>query len=278
MKKRIVFLLTLFTVLGSYAQGKKAYALYTSEGKKTNFSKLVKKAVATDLILFGEIHNNPIAHWLELELATELSTQRELVFGAEMFEVDQQRELNLYLQDSIIDLWSNYETDYRPLVELAKKTKRPFLATNLPKIYAKLVYEEGFEPLQNLVEDERQYMAPQPIPFDPELSQYKKMLTLFSSDHCAPELVKAQAMKDATMAHFILENHEPGSLFFHVNGSYHSDFKEGIMWYTERRKPTDFTTLTITTVEQDSLDALEVKHEGRADIIICVPSNMTKTY
>ena len=284
MKRKIAFVLSSLIMLSSFAQHKKAYTIFSGEGKKTNFSKLIKKAVDKEVVLFGELHNNPIAHWLELELTAELAKQRTLIVGAEMFESDQQEELNLYLKDSInqetfsqsTSLWSNYNTDYKPLVDFAKKNKIPFIATNIPQIYATLVYKEGFKPLETLVADDQRFIVPQPIVFNPELPQYKKILTM-SGEHGSPKLVQAQVIRDATMAHFILENKTKESLFFHVNGAYHSDFKEGVLWYLNRREP-QLNTLTISTVEQDSLDKLAEENLNRADFIICIPSSMTKTY
>ena len=40
-------------------------------------------------------------------------------------------------------------------------------------------------------------------------------------DHASPDIVKAQAVKDATLAHFILQNYSDGDKFLHINGSYH---------------------------------------------------------
>ena len=85
-----------------------------------------------------------------------------------MFETDQQNELNLYLKDSINadtfskqnKLWSNYETDYKPLVDFAKKQQIPFVATNVTQLYASLVYKRGFEAIENLVVDKQQFMVP----------------------------------------------------------------------------------------------------------------------
>ena len=64
-----------------FSQHKKAYAVFTDSGKKSNFNKIIKKAVATDVVLFGELHNNPIAHWLELELVSTLQGKTKLVLG-----------------------------------------------------------------------------------------------------------------------------------------------------------------------------------------------------
>ena len=96
-------------------------------------------------------------------------------------------------------------------------------------------------------------------------------------DHGSPELVKAQAIKDATMAHFILKNYNQGLLFVHYNGAYHSDNYEGILWYL-RGERGDLDYGTISTVSQDDVSELSKKNYNKADFIICVDGNMTKTY
>lgn len=95
--------------------------------------------------------------------------------------------------------------------------------------------------------------------------------------HATPNLVKAQASKDATMAHFITQNWKSGQLFIHYNGSYHSDFHEGIFWYVNQFTP-GMKILTIATVEQADIMKLSADYIGQADFIICVDENMTKTY
>ena len=284
MKALLIYIFTFFLTFSSFSQSKKAYEIFTAAGKKTKFSKVIKQAIEKEVLLFGELHNNPIAHWLEFELVKELSTKRKLILGAEMFETDQQEELNLYLKDSInqealaqnIKLWSNYNTDYKPLVDFSKAKKIPFIATNVPQIYASLTYKEGFKPLETLVPEEQKYIAPQPIVFNAELPQYKKILTEIG-EHGTPELVKAQAIKDATMAYFIQKNRKDDALFIHINGAYHSDFKEGIHWYLKQTNA-NLNTLTISTVEQDSIEQLNAENINKADFIICIPSSMTKTY
>ena len=90
-------------------------------------------------------------------------------------------------------------------------------------------------------------------------------------------LPKSQAIKDATMAHFILQNWSSGKLFIHFNGSYHSDNFEGIVWYLKNSNP-ELKIKTITAEYQDDLDSLNEETAGTADYIIVVPENMTKTY
>ena len=96
--------------------------------------------------------------------------------------------------------------------------------------------------------------------------------------HVSKNLPKAQAIKDATMAHFILENLEEGNIFLHLNGAYHSNNDEGINWYLRYYSESPLEIMTISTVEQESAESLQGENHGLADFIIVVPSTMTKTY
>jgi uncharacterized iron-regulated protein len=285
--KHNLFLFILIICSSTFltAQQKTAFKIYTKKGKKVSYGKLLKKVRQQNIILFGEHHNNPISHWLQLEIVQDLHTSNKLVLGAEMIESDNQEALDKYLQgkvdakglDTLARLWGNYKTDYAPVVDFAKENKIPFIGTNIPRRYASMVYKKGgFKALDELPAEELKWIAPLPIPFDATLPQYENMLTMMGP-HGTPEIVKAQAIKDATMAYFILKNYTPTSTFVHLNGAYHSDFHEGILWYLQKEKA-DFKYATITTVEQADINKLEEEHKGRADYIICVDKDMTKTY
>ncbi len=267
-----------------------AYSLFDQKGKQVKYKKLLKSALEADIVLFGELHNNPISHWLQLELTRDLHLEKgnRLVLGAEMFESDNQMLLDEYL-DGIIrqrnfedeaKLWNNYETDYKPLIEFAKTNNLKFVASNIPRRYASLVHKKGFEGLDSLNATAKLLIPPLPVDYDAELPGYKAMMAMMGgmgSEHANPNLPKAQAIKDATMAHFILENFEPGKQVIHYNGAYHSNNYEGIYWYLKSQNP-DLNIVTITTVEQDNIDDLTEENTGVADFTICVPSRMTKTY
>ncbi|ADR22020.1 hypothetical protein MATR_03460 [Marivirga tractuosa] len=282
--KRIVVALVLLLFAGNLYSQKPAYLIYNSKGKKVTYKKMIKELEDKDIVLFGELHNNPIAHWLQYELTHDLNASRKLILGAEMLEADNQVLLNQYLKDSInyqaLDslarLWPNYKTDYAPLVDYAKDNQLPFIATNIPRRYANKVYKGGFEVLDSLSNQEKEWIAPLPIPFDSELKTYKNILEMMG-DHGTPELVKAQATKDATMAHFILKNYQKEHLFIHYNGAYHSDNYEGILWYLKRKEP-NLKYGTITTVSQENVNKLLNENKNIADFIICVDNNMTTTY
>ncbi len=245
---------------------------------------MLKAITNADVLLFGEFHNNPIAHWLQLEVTVDMKKRRELVLGAEMFEADNQEALNLYLQgklsakglDSTARLWKNYPTDYAPLVDFAKANSIHFVATNIPRKFASLVAKRGFEVLDSLPLNEKNWIAPLPIAYDAQLPGYRKMMEMMK-DHGGPNLPKAQAIKDATMAHFILKNYKEGSLFIHFNGSFHSENYDGIVWYLKNQRP-DLKYATITVISQKNIDKLLEENKNLADYIICVDEDMTTTY
>lgn len=279
----LAILLSGVAVLGQ-TQDLSPYRLYNGKGKKVSFKKLVKSLDDDRVLLFGELHNSPISHWLQMELTKAMQERRDLVLGAEMIEADDQQVLNDYLAgridaqalDTLARLWPNYDTDYAGLVDLAKEKGLAFVATNIPRRYAKMVHYGGFEALDDLSEEEKEWMAPLPIPFDIELPTYQNILRMMG-DHGSPNLVMAQAIKDATMAHFILSNSPAEALFIHYNGAYHSDHYEGINWYLRQRMP-DLAICTISTVVQSDIGSLEAEHLGRADFIICVDEDVTGSY
>jgi len=284
MRYAFVTLALSFFIFSAFAQKNPAYQLYNANGKKVSYKKMLKKLDKADIILFGELHNNPIAHWLQLEVTQDLQADHELIIGMEMLERDNQEGINQYLAgdiereqlDTLVRLWSNFETDYEPIVEFAKANNLPVIATNIPRRYANLVYRQGFEALESLSEQEKKWIAPLPIDYDAELPGYKKMLEMMPG-HGGENLPKAQAIKDATMAHSVLENYETGSTFLHLNGAYHSDNYEGILWYLHQSQP-NLSYFTVMTVLQENIGKLKEEHKGKADFIICVPENMTTTY
>ena len=268
----------------NFGQNKMPYQLYTKEGKKTTYDKLLKAAEKKEVVLFGEYHDNSIVHWLQLEFTKDLAQKKSLVLGAEMIEADNQKQLDQYLKgeinqkqlDSMARLWNNYKTDYKPLVDFAKEKNIPFIATNVTRRYASMVFKKDFAGLDELTAEEKSWMAPLPIPFDINLPGYKSILEMMGG-HAGEKMPKAQALKDATMAHFILENFNSGTIFVHYNGTYHSDNFEGISWYLKKRQPS-LKILTIATVEQEDISKLEKEHYTKADFILVIDKDVTKTY
>lgn len=285
MKKHNLFILLLsFYALTLSSQNKIPYQIFDKKGKKSSYEKMLKSAVKAELVLFGEHHDNSIVHWIQLELTKDIAEKKQIVLGAEMIEADNQIQLNQYLKDEINQkqfdstarLWNNHKTDYKPLVDFAKAKNVPFIATNVPRRYANIVFRKDFSGLEELSNEEKSWIAPLPIPFDITLPSYQKMLEMMGG-HAGEKMPKAQALKDATMAYFIVQNLKSDSVFIHYNGTYHSDFFEGISWYVHQyRKNTSI--VTIATVEQKDISKLELEHLNKADFILVIDEDVTKTY
>jgi uncharacterized iron-regulated protein len=290
MKSSLTALLVTFLFafsLSLHAQNDQAFVIYNAKGKKVSYKKMKKKVLEGEYVFFGEYHDNPISHWLQFELLKDLHAKHgtSLKIAFEMLEQDQQMRLNDFMISKISDkefkdsmrLWPNYKTDYQPIVQYAKENGLFCLASNVPRKYASLLFKKGRAALDTLSEVEKAYMAPLDFVVDSTLSQYAALLE--AGQHMGGNrLMEAQAFKDATMAHFMKLNKRPGDIFYHLNGAYHSDFHQGIMWYVQQFDA-QAKFVTISTVTQEtSIKKLDKEHLGRADFIICVPESMTRTH
>jgi uncharacterized iron-regulated protein len=289
MKRFLTFLIAAFMIVTIQAQDKPAYKLFKANGKKVSYKRMLKKLAQADIILFGEHHDNPITHWLQLETTRDLAKKNDLVLGFEMLEADNQKQVNKYLSgninhkalDTLARLWKNYKTDYKPLVDFAKKKHFHVVASNIPRRYASKVFRGGFEILDSLTDKEKAWITPLPFPYDETLPGYVKMTQMEHMKHMPPKMKanmpKAQAVKDATMSHFILKNYKKKKLFIHYNGSYHSDNYEGIYWYLKKSNP-KLNIITITTESEANPKKFNKESLNKADYIIQVAKNMTSTY
>lgn len=291
MKKTILFII-LFFVFGAF-KPMPAYQIFSGERSKSiDFDKMMKGLKDADVIFFGETHDNSICHWLQLQVLKSLGedSSKDIVVGVEMFESDDQLILNEYLSGLIKEtnfkkeakLWDNYKTDYAPLLEFAKKNKLDFIATNTPRRYASMVARDGLKSLEKLDDEAKKYIAPLPIEVNYELSSYKEISTMMGGQKAhgksiGNKMIDAQAFKDATMAHFISENLSEGKLIYHLNGSFHSTKKEGIVHYLQKARP-ELNIITITMVSQEKILELEEENQSLADYIIAIPEDMTRTY
>ncbi|MFL0354205.1 ChaN family lipoprotein [Xanthomarina sp. GH4-25] len=273
------------------AQSKPAYQLFKNNGKTADYNKMITDLAESDMVFFGEYHNNPISHWLQLEMSKSFLDIKgdKLFFGAEMFENGNQLVLNEYLNGfyaedkmlpEITQLWSNYKTDYKPLVEFAKDNNLRFIATNIPRRYASMLSKKGMDALKELSPEALSMIGPDlETYFDPTVKAYAEMADKMGG-HVPPNMLNiqiAQASKDATMAHFSLQNFNAGDFLFHFEGSYHSNYNQGIIWWINKIQP-GLNIKSITTVMQSEWD--EMSKEDKAEIanyIIVVADSMTLT-
>ena len=186
---------------------------------------------------------------------------RAVALSLEMFERDVQYVVDEYLQDLITEdqfqkssrPWSEYETDYRPLIELAKQEGLAVIAANAPRRYANRVTREGRDALEDLspkalatlpplpygmpsaeyeaqwrmamveaMEDMRERCPPPAMPqAEPQDSERRTMPMM--SHATASNPLHAQALWDASMAYSISEHliRWPDNLVLHMVGSFH---------------------------------------------------------
>lgn len=262
-----------------------AYALYDGDGKPATYAQMVDAMAAAEVVCFGELHNDAVAHWLE-RTVTDALWQRvgaRLVLGAEMLERDQQLIVDEYLAGTIraqdltggTRLWPNWDSDYAPLLDFARAKKLRFAATNVPRRYAALLSREGWPAIEKIPAEAKALFASLPVTVDTRLPGYQSMLKM--DTHGAkikPELlVAAQALKDATMAESIHRALPAGGLMLHYNGAYHSNGGEGIVWYLRRLRP-QVRVVTLNTVQADDVNKCPDDARKTADYVLVTAAGL----
>jgi len=283
--KKVLVLFTIFLSITLTAQNNPAYTLWDKQGNPINYQEALEILKKSQIILFGEIHNNTLCHWLQLEILEDLSSKGDLILGMEMFETDNQIVINEYFLGLIKErhfkaeakFWDNYETDYKPLVEYAKSNEIPLIATNTPRRYASMVARNGGQTaLTNLPDEAKSLFCDLPYVVDTLCPGYAEILQMGHSDN-AMDFLEAQAIKDATMAQRILANWQKGKQFYHINGDFHSKDYGGIYWYLKKANK-KLKVKTISTIETKNVEAFNPEWQNQADIIILIPQNMSKSY
>jgi len=287
MIKQFIFITILSLSAATTLAQTQAFKIYNKEGNEVRFESMVQIAAQHEVVFFGELHNNSIAHWLQLQILKQLDKNgKGLILAGEFFERDDQLNIDEWFAGKMTDktfeteskLWNNYITDYKPLMLYAKKNSIPFIGSNIPRKYASLVSRQGLAALDSLSDQAKKYIAPLPIQVDKSLPGYVGMKDMMhGSGMNADYMVEAQAVKDATMAYSLFDHLGKGKVILHINGSYHSNNYEGIIWYLQQAYP-ETKIMTINTVEQDDIHTLEDKTKGTADYIIVLPTDSPKSY
>ncbi|MFA7258076.1 MAG: ChaN family lipoprotein, partial [Aeromonas bestiarum] len=132
----------------------------------------VTRVADADIVLVGELHTHPAVHLLQARLLAGLANTsrvdgRGLALSMEQFSRADQPVLDAYLAGRIGEAalirdgnaWPNYQSDYRPLVEFAKKQHLPVIAANAPKPLVSCVGQEGPAWLDKLPASRRSQLA-----------------------------------------------------------------------------------------------------------------------
>jgi len=186
------------------------FRVYDGDGAPASLDEVVRAISGVEAVLVGEVHTDPVGHWVEAELfrrvldlvraGEESGALRPLALSLEMFERDVQGIVDEYLQDLIPESqfkasarpWEFYDEDYRPMVEAAKEKGVPVIAANAPRRYVNRVSRLGRDALQDLPPRARAFLPPLPYPQPTEVYRAEwtaLMSTMTMEDQCpAPEM------------------------------------------------------------------------------------------
>lgn len=253
--EKLILITCLLLSSSIFGQENVGYTIHAKE-RVISYEKLVKQLSKKEVVLFGELHDDSIAHVLEYELSRDLFQlfTQSFSLGAEMFETHQATYLQQFLETGNLKaltdstkLWSNFLSDYYPTLRFAQENGIPYYATNIPRKYASMVFKKGIQSLDTLTEKERAFICPLPFTFDSTLSQYKECIQMGIDMHASGiNFALAQAIKDATMGWNIAQALKTHQHVLHFNGSFHSNYYQGIYWYINHYRPkTKIATIAV---------------------------------
>ena len=256
----------------------------TKTGEQLTMTELADRVVRTDVVFWGEEHNDTIGHILELKMLKLLNERysKKLVLSLEMFETDCQVLLDEYLGGFIAEekfvkdarAWNNYE-DYRPMVEYAKEQKIPIIAANSPRRYNSMMSKRGPKTLDSLGSNSKDYIAKLPVYAPKSGAYYQKFVGIMGgeSNIHSPNMFASQCLWDATMAKSIdraVANNKKDGVVMHVCGRFHSDEYLGTVAQLQR-KDKDLKLLTISCFPADDFKKPDYEsYEKLADYVILI--------
>ena len=262
---------------------------HTPTATEIDIADIVHLSRKKQVIVFGEEHNDSLAHALQNALyAALLEEYPQVILSMEMFERDVQLVLNEYLAGLISErsftkesrAWSNY-ADYAPLVQLAKSRGQQVIAANVPGRYASMVSQKGIGTLEQLSKRARPYFSEFEIPSeaDPYLQKFNAAMGEHGH-HMGPSIFHAQLLRDATMAESIVTTWKKNrkAKILHLTGKFHSDEGLGtVAAVNERKRGLDI--LTISCFPSDDFHAPNWEaHRDKADIIVLTDPNQPKIH
>jgi uncharacterized iron-regulated protein len=238
----------------------RGYSILTDVAPPASAFELAGQLSAYNVVFVGELHGNPGAHRVQLEMLRRMIEEGgPLALATEQFERDTQQVLNDYLAGKITEqefrkdghLWPNY-ADYRPLVELCKANKIPVIAGNIPRPLANRVYKEGVEVIEKFSAEEKSWSAPEikALPGAYRDQFFKAMGGMGGHSDSLERMYASQCFKDDTMADSVAKwlKDNPKGRVLHINGNFHSKGGLGVPEKLEALVP-DVKIALVTCVQ-----------------------------
>ena len=262
-------------------------------------SRMLERLSRADVVFFGEQHDDAETHRAEAELLEAIGRGgRPVILSLEMFERDVQPVLDDYLGGRITESdflartrpWDRYATDYRRLIELAKKNHWPVVAANVPRPLASAIGRKGLAALDTLSVTERRTAAREhDCPRDDYHARFMESMQSHSAGGAsgpqasdslptamAERFYLAQCIKDETMAESIVDARlaaAPSAIVVHYDGAFHSDYAQGTVARVKRRQPGwDLVVLSAVPVTDPVVPPIATQ-SGKADFVIFTRRN-----
>lgn len=261
-------------------------------GVRMTFDTFLDAVASADVVFLGETHNDETTHRVELAVYEGLLARRSggVVLAMEMFERDMQAELDSYLAGRIdesaflagVRSWPNYRAAYRPLIERARASGLPVVASNFPRALRRRVAMEGPAVLKAL-ETNGKRLAPSE--FFPNTEEYWRRVDnavrshrgmMGDRDGDEQRLYSTQSLWDNAMGEacaVALDKH-PGDLVLHVNGGFHSAYWDGTVHQLLLRKP-HARVITVSIDPAANPTVVELAGAPRADFVVLAEARAT---
>jgi uncharacterized iron-regulated protein len=287
----IIFLLSIPIYSLSQDSLSNHYKIYnTATQKQVDIADIINSVKNTDVLFFGEEHNDSIGHCLELSILKQLALvyPNRVALSMEMFETDCQTVLNEYLEGFIKEknlitdarTWPNYK-DYRPMIEFAKTNHSPVIAANAPSRYTSMTNRFGLSSLQQLSTTGKSFLPP--LPIDTATGPYyDKFKEIMGGHGSMPgmQLYQAQNLWDATMGWSIARFYRAhkGFKVLQLNGGFHSEEKLGAAAQLKKYAP-DVRMINIAVFADESFAKPDwSKFSKNGDYIIITDPNLPRSF
>lgn len=282
------------SVYSQVSLSEEQYRVFDAKGNPSTIEAVLERLDSIEVIFLGEQHDDAVGHAAQFEIFRRAVdahlTKRKIALSLEMFERDVQIVLDEYLAGLISEnhlisssrAWTNYKTDYRPLVELAKEKKLSVIAANAPRRYVNMVSRNGRETLNGLSKDAKKWLAP--LPFgEPSQAYAKKFRSLMGPSAEAQmgieKILASQSLWDATMADSVaryLKKHDR-ALVVHLNGSFHSESRLGAVEHLLRYRPKTRVLVVTIKYEDDFRNFDRAKHTNLGDFVLLTDAKQPRS-
>jgi len=288
------FLLTALLAVAAPAPGAPQFRLVDGDTLQPVSPRAVlDRCAKSDIVLIGEQHGDPTSHAFEMLMLVGLTRRRQdVVLSMEQFERDVQGALDAYLAGTMTEAqflaasrpWSNYSTDYRPLMEFARRRGLRVRAANLPRPLASRIARTGYADFVATLTPEESAWVPREMlaPADDYFAKFQVAMGGHPGSEAGmpadqlQRVYEAQCAKDETMAESIIGEHMGAAMagvVLHTTGQFHSDWFLGTTARVRRRDP----HARIVTVSILAADADLSAQRGRATFLVLPAAANTAT-